>query len=99
MILMLSSPEPAVVVKALQALHLYMKKCTALHHTHTDAHTPHAHTSLDSAEQSCKEMAELGVVPRLVELLSSPVKAVRSYAALSLSVMTSSGSVCVCVCV
>jgi hypothetical protein len=30
-ILMLSSPEPTVVVKALQALHQHMKKCMVHH--------------------------------------------------------------------
>jgi hypothetical protein len=70
-ILMLSSPEPTVVVKALQALHQHMKK----------------------SEQNCSEMAEIGVVSPLVGLLSSPVRATRSYATLCLSVMTTSADV------
>ena len=44
------------------------------------------------AEQNCGEMAELGVVSPLVGLLSSPAKATRSYSALCLSDMTTSGS-------
>ena len=84
-------PEPAVVVKALQALNQHMQKCKL------QANIPHNNydivytCTVSAAEQNCKEIAGLGVVPSLVGLLSSPVKAVRSYTALSLSIMTTSG--------
>ena len=46
---------------------------------------------IHTAEQNCSEMAEFGVVSPLVGLLSSPVRATRSYTTLCLSVMTTSG--------
>ena len=97
---MLDSPETAVVVKACQALHKFVKKCKTGHGYHSCMHLTlqislslslSPSLSLLAAEQCCVEMTELGVVPRLVRLLADQEKATRAYAVLCLSAMTPTG--------
>lgn len=76
-----------MVVKALQALNQHMQKCKVA----SAAVELVLYLLVCTAEQKCREMAELGVVAALVGLLSNSVKAIRSYASIGLSLMTPSG--------
>lgn len=89
-VLMLGSPETAIICKACEALKKYVEICKLIKTVHTTFHCICILSTI-KAESNCLEVKELGALPQLSKLLSSAEKVIRSYAVLCLASMVTNG--------
>ena len=87
---MLDSPETVIVCKACEALKKYVEICE---YHNISINTWNYNIFQLSAEPNCIEVVELGSLARLVKLLSSTEKVIRSYAVLCLAAMLTNGKI------
>ena len=93
-VLMLDSPEVVIVCKACEALKKYVEICKCNMVALISAQLAVMSLSIliqHTAESNCLEVLQLDSLPRLVKLLSSTEKVIRSYAVLCLASMVENG--------
>lgn len=84
---MLDSPEINVISKACEALQKYLEACK-LFISHSKVSSL---INFTTAEQNILEIVELGGIPKILELISSPDKIARCHAMVCLCAMAPQG--------
>ena len=86
---MLDSPEINVISKACETLQKYLEICKLISHNKIKFDQLYF-----TAEQNILEIVELGGIPKILKLISSPDKISRCHAIVCLCAMAPQGKAC-----